>query len=76
MVSADVITLALPSTVQFDHYHPLFSILSPSERVEVIVRSAFCLVLAWFCLVQSKDCERFENDSMTKLEGLQRVVET
>lgn len=76
VVACDIVTVAISSTVQFNTHVPLADTLSPAEIAEVVARSAFCLVVAFFCFVQCRDCERLEYDSLAKLERVRRHVET
>jgi hypothetical protein len=74
IVAIDLMSVFLPHKLALTQSSP-WADFDVHERVEVVLRSVYCLTVAWFSYIQCHDVARFDADTRSRLNILRERIE-
>jgi hypothetical protein len=75
IILAETLSLFVTMNGRMDVKQTFWSGYSPSEHVEVVLRTVFCAIIAVYVFTICRDIDRFQSDTVHQLEDIRNRVE-
>jgi hypothetical protein len=75
VVLSDALSLYLPMLVQMNATNSLWDTLNTSERIEAVLRTVFCAIIAAYIFTICRDTDEFQSDTVRQLENIRNHTE-